>query len=55
MIYQQGSRKLLALTRLTWLVQTLLKVTKANVCANIVLARSFFASRNGITIRESEI
>ena len=49
------SRKLLALTRLTWLVQTLLKVTKANVCANIVLARSFFASRNGITIRESEI
>ena len=27
----------------TWLVQTLLNVTNANVCANIVPARSFFA------------
>lgn len=32
----------------TWLVQTLLKVTNANVCANIVPARSFLASASGI-------
>jgi len=49
------SRELLALSRLTWLVQTLLKVTKANVCASIVLARSFLASNNGITTKESKI
>lgn len=36
----------------TWLVHTLLKVTKANVCASIVLARSFFASRSGRAIAE---
>jgi hypothetical protein len=41
--------------RLTWLVQTLLNVTKANVCANMVLAMSFFASNNGIATRESRI
>ena len=32
----------------TWLVQTLLKVTNANVCANMAPARSFFASASGI-------
>ena len=32
----------------TWLVHTLLNVTKANVCASIVLARSFFAKARGI-------
>ena len=32
----------------TWLVHTLLNVTKANVCASIVLARSFFAEARGI-------
>jgi hypothetical protein len=52
---QQGLKNLLTFARLTWLVQTLLKVTKANVCASIVLARSFFASRSGITTRESKI
>jgi len=31
----------------TWLVQTLLNVTKAKVCANIVEGRSFFARRSG--------
>lgn len=38
--------------RRTWLVQTLLNVTKAKVCASIVEARSFFARRNGSTIAE---
>ena len=38
--------------RLTWLVQTLLKVTKANVCASIVDARSFFARTRGMAIAE---
>ena len=33
---------------LTWLVQTLLNVTKANVWASIVLGRSFFASARGM-------
>lgn len=42
-------------TRPTWLVQTLLNVTNANVCASIVLAKSCFASSKGIAIRESEI
>ena len=32
----------------TWLVQTLLNATKANVCASIVPARSFFANARGI-------
>ena len=36
----------------TWLVQTLLNVTKANVCASIVLARSFFARSRGIAMTE---
>lgn len=36
----------------TWLVQTLLKVTKAKVCASIVLARSFLASRSGRAMAE---
>ena len=36
----------------TWLVQTLLKVTKANVCANIVEAISSFASARGINTAE---
>ena len=31
----------------TWLVQTLLKDTKAKVWASIVDGRSFFAKRNG--------
>lgn len=31
----------------TWLVQTLLKVTNANVCASMVDGRSFFARRSG--------
>ncbi len=31
----------------TWLVQTLLNVTKANVCASNVEGRSFFASSSG--------
>ena len=31
----------------TWLVQTLLKVTKAKVCASIAVARFFLASTNG--------
>jgi len=31
-----------------WLVQTLLKVTNAKVCANIVFGRSFFASTKGV-------
>lgn len=31
----------------TWLVHTLLKVTKAKVCASIVEGRSFLASRRG--------
>ncbi len=33
---------------LTWLVQTLLKVTNANVCASMVFGRSFFASASGM-------
>lgn len=37
-----------SIVSLTWLVQTLLKVTKANVWANIVFGRSFFASASGI-------
>jgi hypothetical protein len=40
---------------LTWLVQTLLNVTNANVCANMVLAMSLFASNRGIATRESRI
>ena len=32
----------------TWLVQTLLKATNANVCASIVLGRSFFARARGM-------
>lgn len=39
----------------TWLVQTLLKVTKANVCASIVLARSCFANTRGTRNRERMI
>ena len=31
----------------TWLVQTLLKVTNAKVCASMVDGRSFFARRRG--------
>ena len=31
----------------TWLVHTLLNVTKANVCASIVDGRSFFARSSG--------
>lgn len=42
-------------TKPTWLVQTLLKVTNANVCASIVLAKSCLASNKGIAMRESEI
>ena len=34
----------------TWLVQTLLNATKANVCASIVPARSFFANARGMKI-----
>lgn len=37
----------------TWLVQTLLNVTKANVCASIVDGRSFLASTSGIATRLS--
>lgn len=33
---------------LTWLVQTLLNVTKANVCASIVEGKSFLAKARGI-------
>lgn len=36
--------------RRTCEVQTLLNATKANVCANIVVARSFPMNANGITI-----
>lgn len=54
-VHQQGLKNSLMFTRLTWLVQTLLKVTKANVCASMVLAMSFFASTNGIMTRESKI
>ena len=32
----------------TWLVHTLLNATKANVCASIVPARSFFANARGM-------
>lgn len=35
-------------SRLTWLVQTLLKVTKAKVWASIVSGRSFLDSASGI-------
>src|SRR5690554_5923665 len=38
--------------KLTWLVQTLLKVTKAKVCAIIEVARSFFATTRGIRTAE---
>ena len=34
----------------TWLVHTLLKVTKAKVCASIVDGRSFFARARGMAI-----
>lgn len=54
-MYQYGPKNCWRRLGLTWLVQTLLKVTKANVCASIVLARSFFANSNGITTRDSEI
>lgn len=40
---------------LTWLVQTLLNVTNAKVCASIVPARSFLASKIGIATNESKI
>lgn len=40
------------MTLLTWLVQTLLNATKANVCASIVLGRSRFASAKGISRAE---
>lgn len=40
---------------LTWLVQTLLNVTKASVCASMVLARSFLANERGIATSESRI
>lgn len=33
--------------RHTWLVHTLLNVTKAKVCASIVEGKSFFANRRG--------
>lgn len=36
----------------TWLVHTLLNVTKAKVCANMVEARSFFARSSGRAIAE---
>lgn len=36
----------------TWLVHTLLKVTKAKVCASMVLGRSFLASRRGRAMAE---
>lgn len=39
----------------TWLVQTLLKVTKAKVWASIVLGRSFFARMRGIATAERKI
>ena len=39
-------------TALTWLVQTLLNATNANVCASIVLGRSRFASTSGISSAE---
>lgn len=45
----------MARTILTWLVQTLLNVTKAKVCASMVLARSFFANSKGMTTKESRI
>jgi len=37
---------------LTWLVQTLLNVTNANVCASIVPGKSFLASPNGMAKTE---
>jgi hypothetical protein len=37
---------------LTWLVQTLLKVTKAKVCASMVVGRSFFARTKGMRTHE---
>lgn len=52
---QQLHLRLKDSSELTWLVQTLLKVTKAKVCASIVLARSFFANNRGIAARESRI
>ena len=36
----------------TWLVQTLLKDTNANVCASIVEGRSFFARSKGRAMAE---
>jgi hypothetical protein len=36
----------------TWLVHTLLNVTKAKVCASMVLARSFLASKRGRAIAD---
>lgn len=38
---------------LTWDVQTLLNVTKANVCAIMDVARSFFATTSGMSTQES--
>lgn len=46
----QNKSDVLELQLLTWLVQTLLKVTNAKVCASIVEARSFFASANGMAM-----
>ena len=37
----------------TWLVHTLLNVTKANVCASMVVGRSFFAMTRGTRMQES--
>lgn len=38
--------------RSTWLVHTLLNVTKAKVCASMVDGRSFFARRRGRAMAE---
>jgi hypothetical protein len=37
---------------LTWLVQTLLNVTKANVCASMADGKSLFAMARGIRMQE---
>jgi hypothetical protein len=39
---------ILPVSELTWLVQTLLNVTNANVCASIVDGKSFLAKAKGI-------
>jgi hypothetical protein len=36
----------------TWLVQTLLKVTNANVCASMAAGRSFLARTKGMSTHE---